>query len=162
MIYVTVGTAKQQFDRLIKLIDQISPMIDEEIIIQIGYSTYKPRNSLYIHKCTPIEHLTYMSKARFVISHAGAGTVIEVLKHKKKLMVMPRLKKFGEHYNNHQLELAKALDKYKLAVSLLDINTPDKVFSLIKKMEGFSIDCSEKMLISVALQKQLSIWKKTN
>ena len=45
MIFVTVGTHEQQFDRLVEAVDRLGENgdFDEEIIIQIGYSTYKPR-----------------------------------------------------------------------------------------------------------------------
>ena len=45
MIFVTVGTHEQQFDRLIKKIDELKKdgFIKEEVFIQTGYSDYEPK-----------------------------------------------------------------------------------------------------------------------
>ena len=47
MIFVTVGTHEQQFNRLVEYIDKIAEKMDEEIIIQIGFSTYKPKHCVW-------------------------------------------------------------------------------------------------------------------
>ena len=44
MIFLTVGTHEQQFNRLVKYIDKMKEngVIHEEVIIQTGFSTYEP------------------------------------------------------------------------------------------------------------------------
>ena len=42
MIFVTVGTHEQQFNRLIEYVDRLN--LDEDVFIQTGYSTYIPKN----------------------------------------------------------------------------------------------------------------------
>ena len=45
MIFVTVGTHEQPFNRLIKKVDELKRdgVIQEDVIIQTGFSTYEPK-----------------------------------------------------------------------------------------------------------------------
>lgn len=49
MIFVTLGSQKFQFNRLLQKIDELvkEEAIKEEIFAQIGYSDYKPENYQY-------------------------------------------------------------------------------------------------------------------
>ncbi len=46
-----------------------------------------------------------------VICHAGSGTLLYVLHSEKTPVVMPRQKKYGEHIDDHQMELSQVLAK---------------------------------------------------
>ena len=49
MIFVTVGTHEQPFNRLIKYMDQFAMRMElgEDVIIQTGYSTYEPKHCIW-------------------------------------------------------------------------------------------------------------------
>lgn len=106
MIFVTVGTHEQPFNRLIKEIDNLKQkgIIKEEVIIQTGFSTYEPRYCKW-EKIFPYEKmLEYVREARIVITHGGPASFIMALQEGKIPIVVPRQKKFNEHINDHQLE----------------------------------------------------------
>lgn len=111
MIFVTVGLHTQGFDRLIKKMDDIASEIDEKVIMQIGSSRYEPRHATYFRVTDEKELASCYESARVIVCHGGAGTLIKSLLLKKPIIVVPRLKKFGEHIDNHQLELAEVLSK---------------------------------------------------
>ena len=95
MIFVTVGTHEQQFNRLIKYVDEIKRegTIQEEVIIQIGFSTYEPKYCKYA-KFIPYDEMNeYVKKARIVITHGGPATFIMVLQAGKVPIVVPREKR---------------------------------------------------------------------
>lgn len=76
MIFVTVGTHEQPFNRLVAAIDELKRkgIIQEEIVIQTGFSTYKPE-TCYWQKLFPYEDMVrYVSKARIVITHGGPSS----------------------------------------------------------------------------------------
>jgi beta-1,4-N-acetylglucosaminyltransferase len=113
MIFVTVGNDFRPFDRLLKGMDEIAPFLPEEVLMQKGYSTYCPRNTEYFD-FVPLQTATeYLLKSRLVVSHAGIGTIILCQRHGIPLLILPRRKKFGEHMNDHQLEIAQALEERK-------------------------------------------------
>ncbi|OSP82702.1 glycosyltransferase [Leuconostoc citreum] len=120
MIFVTVGTHEQPFNRLIEQIDILveKKIITEKVLIQVGYSTYIPKNIQYKRFFTYLEMQQLLEEARIIITHGGPASFLSVLSQGKKPIVVPRLTKFGEHVNNHQLTFARelVLRNYNLTV----------------------------------------------
>lgn len=122
MIFVTVGTHEQQFDRLIKEVDRLckEKIIQEEVIIQTGYSSYMP---LY---CKSVKFMSYqdikhhIKQARIVVTHGGPASFLSVIEVQKIPVVVPRQTIFGEHVNNHQLDFAMKLKNRGYNIIVLD------------------------------------------
>lgn len=116
MIFVTVGTHEQQFDRLIRSIDEL--YLNEKIVVQTGYSNYIPQNVEWKKFYDYDEMNELISKSDICITHGGPATFMNVLEKGKIPIVVPRQKKYGEHVNDHQLNFAKriVLQGYKLLV----------------------------------------------
>ncbi|MGN0677422.1 MAG: glycosyltransferase [Ruminococcus sp.] len=111
MIFVTVGTHEQPFNRLIECVDNLKKqnIIADDVIIQTGYSTYEPEYCKW-SKLYPYQKMTELvKKADIVITHGGPSSFIMPLQVGKIPVVVPRQFKFNEHVNNHQLEFAKAV-----------------------------------------------------
>ncbi|NQT01991.1 MAG: glycosyl transferase family 28 [Planctomycetes bacterium] len=108
MIFLTVGT-QFPFDRLVGGVDQAfdGGLIDEEIIAQIGESSYKPHNFDSVASLDKNLFDKRLKEASGVISHAGMGTITMALDNNKPLLVMPRLAKYGEVVNDHQTAIAR-------------------------------------------------------
>ncbi len=133
-IFVSVGTHPQQFDRLLREIDAIAARHKEfEIFAQTGNSGYEPKNFAFEKFVNGTDYDRRMAWADVVLSHGGAGTIINALLGKKPLVGVPRLAKFGEHTNDHQLDLAKALEEKGKAIAVFDINDLEK-----KVLDAFS------------------------
>ncbi len=111
MIFVTVGTHEQQFNRLVEYMDKWSMDHDKEVIIQTGFSTYEPKKAewskLYPYK-TMIE---MVDRARIVITHGGPSSFIMPLQIGKIPIVVPRNHEFDEHVNNHQIDFCRKVEQ---------------------------------------------------
>lgn len=109
MIFLTVGTQKFQFDRLLKMIDELieEDRLAEKVIAQIGYSTYSPKRYDSFQFKPENEITSLMKKADFLITHSGIGSITAALMLQKRIIVVPRLKEYKEHVDNHQLEIAE-------------------------------------------------------
>ena len=111
MIFVTVGTHEQPFNRLVEYIDNMKRdgLIDEKVVIQTGYSTYEPQHcewqALYPYQTM----LRLVDEARIVITHGGPSSFIMPLQIGKTPIVVPRRKQFDEHVNDHQVEFSQAV-----------------------------------------------------
>ena len=107
MIFVTVGSQKFQFNRLLIEMDKLieKNKINEEVLGQIGYSTYKPKNYKVIQFLNSEEFEKNLRKADIVITHGGTGTIIKALKLRQRIVAIARLKDFREHVDNHQIQL---------------------------------------------------------
>ena len=109
MIFVTLGSQKFQFDRILKEIDFLieNGDIQDNVFAQIGYSNYIPRNFNYQKFLSREEFRKHMKQSEIVITHGGTGAIVGALKMKKKVIAVPRLEKYGEHVDNHQREIVK-------------------------------------------------------
>lgn len=126
-IFVAVGNHRSPFDRLISEIDSIAGKnLSWVISAQTGNSTYVPKNFEYKNFVSEKELLEGMKGSDLVICHAGAGSIINALSIGKKIILVPRMKRFGEHTDDHQIELAKVLAKEKLCSSVYEIGALEK------------------------------------
>ena len=109
MIFVTVGTHEQPFNRLVQEIDNLKRdgVITENVIIQTGYSTYEPKYCQWDKLIPYKQMIKNVEDARIVITHGGPASFIMPLQIGKTPIVVPRQKKFDEHVNDHQVEFAR-------------------------------------------------------
>lgn len=99
------------FDRLIEGVDDIAAKhTDVKFIVQALNSTYNVKNIEVINFLSSVDFDNAINNAKLIISHAGMGTIITALVKKIPIIVMPRLVKFNEHRNDHQLGTAKQMD----------------------------------------------------
>lgn len=130
MILVTVGNHNQGFDRLVKKMDEIALKIDEKIIIQIGDTKYKPLNADYFTFDSYENMKKLNGEARVVVSHAGVGSIITALEQGTPIIIVPRLKKFNEVLDDHQMEIAEAISGNKNVKVIYDVNDLEKILKL--------------------------------
>ena len=161
MIFVTVGTHEQPFNRLIECVDNLKKVgiIQEEVIMQIGYSTYKPKYCKWKKIMPYCQMVENVSKARIVITHGGPASFIMPLQNGKIPIVVPRQEKFHEHVNNHQLEFSKMVfERYKNIMIVDDISELQELllnydFLAMKMSSGLSSNNSK---FNKEFEKQVS------
>lgn len=155
MIFVTLGSQKFQFNRLLIKIDELveQGVIQEELFAQIGYSDYKPKHYVYEEFLDREKFAEKMQGSDIVITHAGTGAIIGAVKQEKKVIAVPRLAKYGEHVDDHQLQIVEQFEGMGLIASCLDLEGLDDVCvdidlykfekyqsnteTIIKSIEGF-------------------------
>lgn len=108
MILVTVGTHTAPFDPLVKAAEAFAEMVTEEVVIQRGVSRCVPRSARSFDFCTSVELAALMEASRVVVCHA-ADTVLDALRLERPVVAVTRLRQFGEHINDHQVDFAHAL-----------------------------------------------------
>lgn len=124
MIFVAVGTQKFPFDRLLSKLDSLleSGEIQEEVFAQTGHSLYAPRHYPFQPFIEGSTFTDRIQSANLVVLHSGDGTILDALRRGKKVVVVPRLAKYGEHIDNHQLEIARAFHDRGLVEGCWDID----------------------------------------
>jgi UDP-N-acetylglucosamine transferase subunit ALG13 len=129
MILLTVGT-QFPFDRLVRAVDDLASqgVINEQVFAQIGTTSYRPRNFTSVPSLEKETLDKYFKEAAMIISHAGMGTIATAMQYDKALLVMPRLKKYGEVVNDHQVAIARRFEKlgYLLAAYQAE-ELPEKI-----------------------------------
>jgi len=133
LILVLCGTQKQDFSRLI---NEVAVLADEyDIIVQGGHNNYQSDKMTLLNFISPNNLQQLYEQAEVVITHAGAGSMIQSLKNQKKTLAVPRLSKYGEHVNDHQLELSKKLEELGY---LLVYNDGDNFRDMFEKTKQFT------------------------
>ena len=122
MIFVTVGTHEQQFNRLISCVDELKRdgVIQEDVFIQTGFSTYEPKYCRWSKLIPYDEMVKNVEEARIVITHGGPASFIMPLQIGKVPIVVPRQFQFGEHVNDHQVEFCREVAARKGNILLVE------------------------------------------
>ena len=127
MIYVTVGTMYLDFPRLIRKMDEIAKTGGAEVVIQTGMGKTIPEHCDHFDFKPREEILALQEKASLIVCHAGIGSIIDALNARKPLAVVPRLRKFGEHNNDHQCDLARAVEGRNWGRAVFEIDDLDEI-----------------------------------
>jgi UDP-N-acetylglucosamine transferase subunit ALG13 len=113
MIFVTVGNATQGFRRLLEALDHMASQglfQNEAIVMQSGNNPgFHWRYGMQVDFFSSERFVELIHDASLVISHAGAGTLLQVLRTGKVPVAMPRKQIHGEHIDDHQVELVNVL-----------------------------------------------------
>ena len=113
MVYITLGTQPNDFSRCLREVEKLicNGVIQDEVVAQVGYSSYKPQGVECYQFVSEEEYQRYIAQASVVISHAGSGAIFSAIKKGKKTIAVARLSKYGEMINDHQLELVRKLSE---------------------------------------------------
>ena len=149
MIFVILGTQDKSFVRLLQEMDRLieNGTITKQVIVQAGSTKYQSKN-MEIHKMLPMKKfLNYMEQSDYVITHGGVGSILDALKYQKKVIAVPRLKQYGEHENNHQIQIIEKFTKENYILGCEGVETlKDAIVSLDKFTPNSCILGNEKML----------------
>ena len=131
-----MGVHEHGFDRLVKAVDDLAGKnIIQDVLIQTGFSTYEPKYCEWRKAINFEEFEKTMDEADIIITHGGAGCIAGALERNKPTIVVPRLKKYNEHNNDHQLELAGALEK---AGRVMVVHEMEELANAIERAWSFS------------------------
>lgn len=143
MVFVTVGTHEQQFNRLVQMIDELKRdgVIQEEVLIQTGYSTYEPKYCEWQQWVPYPKMIENVDKARVIITHGGPSSFIMPLQVGKTPIVVPRKADFEEHVNDHQVKFCSAVaERYGSIIVVEDVDKLADVLGsydeIVAKMPG--------------------------
>jgi UDP-N-acetylglucosamine transferase subunit ALG13 len=109
VIFVTTGTnaGAAPFDRLLQHVEPLCRR--EHVVVQLGASTLRPAGATCVDYLPVDRFEQLVQTARSVVTHAGVGSILVAMRHGKRPVVVPRLARYGEHVDDHQLELARRL-----------------------------------------------------
>ena len=140
MVLVLLGTQNNDFSRLLKEVERNIDIgnIKEEVIVQAGFTKYKS-DKMKVFNMIPKNNLKKLvEQADLIITHAGVGSIEMSLEKNKKVIAVPRLKKFGEHVNDHQKDIEKRFNEKGFLIGIDNVSdlgqaiTEAKTFKPVK------------------------------
>ncbi|QWG30598.1 beta(1,3)galactosyltransferase EpsH [Bacillus mycoides] len=152
MIFITVGSQKFQFDRLLKEIDRLieeKQVSSEDVFAQIGYSTYEPRFYSYQKFLNKEEFLNLIDKSEIIVTHGGTGSIINGVKKEKKVIGVPRMVEHGEHVDNHQFEIIEQFKNSNLIYGVFDVSEIKTALESVGNMEFRKYESNTNNIIGI-------------
>jgi UDP-N-acetylglucosamine transferase subunit ALG13 len=151
MILVTLGTQDKSFKRLL---DAIQRQVDkgnikDKIVVQAGCTKYDS-NDMEIFDLIPTEEFKALTKkADLIITHGGVGSIMDGIKNNKVIIAAPRLKKYNEHVNDHQLQIIDTFADMGYILPLKDFNKLDKLLIKARKFKPKEFESNTHNLVDL-------------
>ncbi|QKE74980.1 beta(1,3)galactosyltransferase EpsH [Arthrobacter citreus] len=152
MIFVTVGSQKFQFNRLLQEIDRLieEKKIDfNEVFAQTGYSTYEPRFYSYKKFLDKEEFLDVIEKSEIIVTHGGTGSIVNGVKKEKKVIGVPRTVQYDEHVDNHQFEIIEQFTNSNMIYGISDLSELEIAINKVKDMQFRKYESNTNNIINI-------------
>ncbi len=142
MILVLLGTFPTEFIRPLHEIEYLlnAGVIKEEVIVQNGYTNFESSNMILKGFVSLDELNKLYQESDLIISHGGSGSIIKGLKFRKKVIAIPRLAKYGEVVDDHQLELVKKFSDLGYLIPWYENQKLEKIY---KNVDSFKPEIYE-------------------
>ncbi len=142
MIFITTGSRSFQFNRLLKAVDEAveKGLITDLIFAQIGSSDYCIKNYEFIDFLNHDEFSKKIQESDIVLTHGGTGVIVNSAKLGKKVVAVPRLAKYGEVVDDHQIQLIRAFEQLGIVTPCYDCNA-DSISEAIKIAKNKDFVC---------------------
>lgn len=160
MIFVSLGTMDMPFFRMAEAVDKLAANIQDNVIVQTGYTNYKYKNvSKVFTFCTKEEMQKYIELADLLILQGGWGAISEAMEKGKRIVVMPRHDK-TEHIHD-QFQLIRKLDELGCVIGVFD---EKKLEESVDKAYNFNFKQLKKGNAQHLIEETLNKWflNKTN
>ncbi len=151
MILVLLGTQNNSFQRLLEKIQKCidNGIIKDEVVVQAGCTKYDS-DSMKIFDFISQEELDKkIDEASLIITHGGVGTIVNCVKKGKKVIAVPRLKKFGEHVNDHQLQIIESFSKQGFIIGIKDVSELEDALNRIKEFKPNVLESNTENIIKI-------------
>ena len=137
MILVTLGTQDKTFVRLLQAIEEQieAGVIQDRVVVQAGCTPFSSRH-MEMFDLIPMDQFDrLLAQCDLLITHGGVGTIMAALRLGKRVIAAPRLARYHEHHNDHQLEIVGTFEKEGYLLAYYDGQRLDEV---LKRAEIFT------------------------
>lgn len=137
MVLVLLGTQQNEFNRLLKKIEELieDGTIKEEVMVQAGVTKFESKYMKQFDLIPKNEIEDLKKQASYIITHGGVGSIVSCIKMGKKVIAVPRLAKYGEHVNDHQIQIVENMQQKGYIEGVIDIK---ELKEAIQKIDGFT------------------------
>lgn len=136
MILVLLGTQNNSFHRLLEEVQKNidNGFIEEDVVVQKGHTKFKSKD-MTLYNQLPLDEIEKLiDNVNLVITHGGVGSIISSIERGKKVIAVPRLKKYKEHVNDHQLDIVKSFDDMGYIIGITGV---EELEEALKKVPNF-------------------------
>jgi UDP-N-acetylglucosamine transferase subunit ALG13 len=120
VIFVTVGTHRQPFHRLLEALGPLAEL--DELVVQHGPAPAPAAAHTAVGFLRPSEVEAGMRRARAVVCHGGVGSILVAHRAGHVPVVVPRQRAYGEHVDDHQVDFVRHLERLGDVIAVLDVD----------------------------------------
>jgi UDP-N-acetylglucosamine transferase subunit ALG13 len=123
LIFVALGTQDLPFNRLLRAMDDLvaSGAVSEPVFAQTGFSDYAPVHYSYNNMMPFDDFARKLQECDIFVSHGGTGSLVQGLKLGKRVVAAARLRKYGEHVDDHQQEIIRVFSDAGLLIPVYEM-----------------------------------------
>lgn len=149
MILVLLGTQNNSFYRLLEEIERNiqNGIIQEEVIVQAGYTKFKSDKMQIFDMMSKEELEKFEEQAELIITHGGVGSIITSIRKNKKVIAVPRMHEYGEHVNNHQVEIVKKFNGKGFIIGIEKIEELENAIIKSKEFEPKKYEINNELML---------------
>lgn len=136
MILVLLGTQNNSFHRLLEEIQRNidNGNIKEDVVVQKGHTKFESKG-MTLYNQLPLQEIEKLiEEANLVITHGGVGSIISSIERGRKVIAVPRLKKYKEHVNDHQFDIINSFNDMGY---IIGTNGVEELEEALKKVQDF-------------------------
>lgn len=151
MILVTLGTQDKYFTRLLEAVDDLCKkgIIKDEVVVQAGQTKYESKYMKIFESIPKDEFMDLLDKCDLIITHGGVGSIFDGLNRNKKVIAAPRLSKYQEHHNDHQLQVVGELEKMGCILAYYDGDNLGDIYKKVNKFKPNKYESNNKNMIDL-------------
>ena len=151
MILVLLGTQNNSFHRLLEEIEKNikNGNIQDEVVVQAGFTKYESEYMKIFDMIPQEEFQKLIEDANLVITHGGVGSIMSAVRKNKKVIAVPRLKKYGEHVNNHQCEIINTFKKQGIIIGTNGVEELEKALKDVQNLETRQINIGKNKIVQI-------------
>lgn len=151
MVFVVLGTNDKDFSRLLKAVDREieNSKITEDVIVQCGKTKYHSKHMKMMDFLSMDEFNQYIEEANYIITHGGVGTILDSLKKNKKIIAVPRLKRYKEHVNDHQVQIISQFDQDGYLLGVQDLESLGETIDRISRFKPKKFHSNQKKFVKL-------------
>lgn len=149
MILVLLGTQNNSFHRLLEEIEKNiqSGIIHEDVVVQAGYTKFKSDKMRIFDMMSKEELEKFEEQAELIITHGGVGSIITSIRKNKKVIAVPRMHEYGEHVNNHQVEIVKKFNEKGFIIGIEKIEELENAIIKSKEFEPKKYEINNELML---------------
>ena len=125
MILAVLSTVPRPFPRAVRLARELQDIVgDPDLRIQYGHTPPMPSvDANWRQWYSRTELAEAIRECTTLLVHGGSGCIFEALRNGARPIAVPRLARFGEHFDDHQVQLCSRLDAAGVLVNWCDGDT---------------------------------------
>ena len=141
------------FVRMAAAVDKLAETIQEEVVVQTGYTAYPYRYAKPFAFCTKDEMSAYMEAASLLVLQGGWGSICEAMMRNKPIVVMPRHN--GTEHIHDQFQLVRKLDAMGCVIGVYD---GQSMAEAVVKARSFNFQPLVKGEAASLIRNQIKQW----